>query len=100
MTLTDLYRLIDEKVASLDLGVASAVKRGRNPDFPYVPICVYGHRTQNPIRKRAFATREEAVAAAQNSIDHLRAMYAAHMKEARYRALREYYGLPREMPTE
>jgi hypothetical protein len=59
---------------------ASAEKRGRNPQFPYVPILVHGgyydandqwvtRWTQNTRTVAAFATRKEAVEFAQKCID-------------------------------
>lgn len=53
---------------------ASAVKRGRNPQFPYVPVVVFADgRTQDTNTKSAFATRAEAVAFAQLWVDAARA---------------------------
>ena len=50
---------------------ASAVKRGRNPRFPYVPVIVRDDgSTHNTNTRNAYATREEAVAFAQRWIDH------------------------------
>lgn len=82
---------------------ASAAKRGRNPRWPYVPILDYGVlRPLSPttqIKRRAFATRPEAVADAQAWIDRARARLAADLARPNLRALREYHGLPRELPT-
>lgn len=76
-------------------------KRGRNPAFPYVPIVRYAHegrrQTVNPTRRVAFETRAEAAAFAQRHIDDLKAAIKAQLAEPRYRALREQYGLPREL---
>lgn len=57
----------------------SAVKRGRNPAFPYVPVIVceayatpdrlIPRSTFNPNTHCAYATREEAVAHAQAWLD-------------------------------
>ena len=56
---------------------ASAVKRGRNPRFPYVPIVIRDNgRTHQTNSIKAFATRAEAVAHAQAWIDHARAQWA------------------------
>lgn len=91
-------------VASVDFGKASAAKRGRNPKWPYVPIIDYGkqavgsHCTRTEqIRGKAFATRDEAVAYAQKHIDRARTLLAENLGERRSRALREHYGLPREL---
>jgi hypothetical protein len=88
---------IADAVAAADFGVASARKRGSNPEFPYVPVIERGESTKNPARGRAFATREEAVAAAQRQIDAQREKLAADLATPRYRALRGYHGLPREL---
>lgn len=87
-----------------NFGKASAAKRGRNPRFPYVPIIDYGPqegvvpctRTEQ-IRKRAFATREEAIACAQRVIERNIAVHERTLVTPRYRALREQCGLPREL---
>lgn len=81
---------------------ASAAKRGSNPNFPYVPVIAYLHnermpKTHNPIRGFAFATREEAISHAQRYLDDERALVCARIAEPRCRALREQYGLPREI---
>lgn len=57
---------------------ASAVKRGRNPAFPYVPVVVRDNgSTHNTNTRNAYATREEAVAFAQRWIDHAKPLEAA-----------------------
>jgi hypothetical protein len=57
---------------------ASAVKRGRNPAFPYVPVVLRDDgRAHNTNSVKAFATRPEAVAHAQAWIDHATAVWAA-----------------------
>lgn len=91
-------------MASLDLhadfGTASAAKRGRNPKLPYVPIIkyptVYGQQTEQ-IRKRAFATREEAVACAQRVIDNRIALHERDLVLPGRRSHRERNGFPREL---
>lgn len=92
---------IDAIVADLDLGTASAAKRGRNPAYPYVPLIKYTNRlwdrTENPTRHVAYATRDEAVARAQWSIDATREMIREKLKQPRYRAMRKQYGLPEEI---
>ena len=89
---------IEEAVASVDFGTASARKRGRNPDYPYVPVIERPNgTTSNPVRGRAYATRTEAVAAAQRQIDGRRRQLSDQLAQPRYRALREAYGLPREL---
>ena len=56
---------------------ASAIKRGRNPRFPYVPVVVAeSGRTHNTNSSNAYATRAEAVAHAQRWIDEHHALSA------------------------
>lgn len=63
---------------------ASAVKRGRNPAFPYVPVVIREDgSTHNTNTRNAYATRDEAVAYAQRWIDHAQAVWA---KQASRRA--------------
>jgi hypothetical protein len=88
---------INRLVSALDFGTASAVKRGRNPAFPYVPIIDHGDRTENPARGNAFKTRAEAVAEAQRCIDARREHLRRTLAEPRMRALREQHGLPRDI---
>lgn len=94
---------IETAVESLNWGVGDAAKRGRNPAFPYVPVVRYARdgrrQTQNPTRRVAFATRAEAADCAQRHIDDLKNAIKAQLAEPRYRALREQYGLPRELPA-
>lgn len=96
MTLT-----IEQVVADADLGTASARKSGRNPLWPYVPVIVHtddlGVDHQEQVLGLAFETRPEAVAAAQRRIVARRAQLAEKLANPRYRALRESYGLPREI---
>jgi len=50
---------------------AGAIKRGRNPRFPYVPVIIREDgRTHNTNTKNAYATREEALAFAEKWIAH------------------------------
>jgi hypothetical protein len=96
----DLARAIEQVVADTNFGVASARKRGNDPRFPYVPVIEHGERTANPIRGRAYATREEAVSSAERAIERRRQALAEQLAAPRYRALREAYGLPRELPQD
>ena len=41
---TSIVELIDAAVAAANFGTAAAVKRGRNPNFPYVPVIAYGDK--------------------------------------------------------
>lgn len=91
---------LEDVVASRDFGTASAAKRGRNPEFPYVPIVNLPQGPQSvaltqQIRGLAYATREEAVASAQRHIDAAKRQFAKDLCMPNKRALREHYGLPR-----
>ena len=84
--------------------VATAVKRGKNPRWPYVPvvkntdITVWRGQTHNPAKGEAFATREEAIARAQAILEARRAAdRALFLEPLRGRAMRRYHGLPMEI---
>lgn len=104
MTTAELFDAITDAAANADFGTASAAKRGRNPEFPYVPVVnlpglhggAYQAQTRQ-IKGKAFATRMEAVAYAQRHIDLARSDLARKLADPRMRALRESYGLPREV---
>lgn len=83
----------------VDFGRPSARKRGRNPSCPYVPVLERDGYTTNPARGRAYATRQEAVDAAQRQADAARSALARRLLEPRHRALRAHHGLPLEIPT-
>lgn len=94
---------VGQIAAAANLGTATAAKRGRNPEWPYVPVIHHvnadgtgEHTTQ--IKGKAFATRDEAVEYAQANIDHQRLLLAGQLLNPRYRALRAQHGLPRELP--
>lgn len=100
--MSDLASMIDAAVAARNFGVASARKAGRNSRWPYVPIVDHrtgwnkaGHTEQ--IRGLAYATRDEAVRAAQRTVDARREGYRAQLSQPRYRALRKQAGLPEEI---
>lgn len=87
-------------------GTPGAVKRGRDSRWPYVPIVCLPDRPDgayaaqtSQIRGRAFATRDEAIADAAAYLERGRAAFAADLLEPRHRALREHWGLPREIPS-
>jgi len=68
---------------------ASAIKRGRNPKFPYVAVVIRENgTTHNTNTKTAYATREEAVAFAQKWIDR-----AQELEIAQNEARRRRHGL-------
>lgn len=97
---------IDEIVAARDFGAPSAAKRGRNPKYPYVPIIKlrsdgsqlgsYGSARTRQLKGLAYAERDEAVICARIQIEEYRRRFAADLCRPNARALREYYGLPRE----
>lgn len=89
----------DEAAALAELGKASAAKRGRTDRLPYVPVILHatggigdGPHTEQA-RGLAFATRAEAVAAAQRTIDRRRATLAKRLTRPNLRSLRELHGV-------
>lgn len=105
VTTTDnFFAEVEAVAAAQDFGKASAAKRGRNPEYPYVPIIDYGHsrvatsKTQQ-IRGYAFPDRALALAHAEKTIEFRRSELVKRLKEPRYRALRESFGLPAEVPN-
>lgn len=98
-----IQRAATESVANL---TPSARKRGRNPAWPYVPVIEYAPTAEHPkgsqeqLLRLAFATRTEALACAAGHIERLQASTAKKLADPCQRALREYYGLPRELPKE
>lgn len=95
---------IDAIVEARDFGRATSVRRGRHSEWPYVPIIehrpiagvAYKTRTEQ-IPWKAFATRGEAVAYAGKVIKARRDLLRLQLADPRHRALREQYGLPREI---
>lgn len=98
---TDLHQQIEAIVTRMVLGSPSAAKRGRNAQWPYIAVIKdYLGRpgaTHNPMGRRAYATRDEAIAAASQYIEASRAKLRHDLGQPRMRALREQYGLPREL---
>lgn len=95
---------IDAVVAARNFGEPSAAKRGRTRLLPFVPIIDYGEQEVSVYRTRtyqprgyAFATRAEAIDCARRMIDAARAKFREDLQEPRCRALREQFGLPREV---
>jgi len=80
---------------------AEAVKRGRDPRFPYVPIYRFsdgaGNSQTTQIRNRAYSTRGEAIQCAADFIARLKQHMRDQLCKPGCRALREQYGLPREI---
>jgi hypothetical protein len=100
----DFAAQVKEIVNKTDLGKASAAKRGRNPKYPYVPIIDYGEQTQgrhktrtDQIEGKAYITRDEAIEYAQKIIDARREKLHKDLMAPNMRALRQQYGLPREI---
>ena len=85
-----------DAAAAADLGAASARKSGRDPRWPYVPIIKYADRPLAPTSQvlgRAFATRSEAVAYAEQCIERERAALERKLSQPNYRALRAQHGV-------
>ncbi|SFQ27347.1 hypothetical protein [Amycolatopsis rubida] len=86
-----------------DFGLASYAKRGRNPRWPYVPIIVHPPQPGTPrrrteqVKKRAFASSDEATACAQRVIDARREEHERRLTIPRLRTYREACGYPREI---
>jgi hypothetical protein len=100
--MADLATAIAQIVTAQDFGEANAAKRGRNPRWPYVPVIHHARpnsstRTEQ-IVPMAFATRAEAVEYAAKVIEARREHLRSQLAEPRHRALREKYGLPRDIP--
>lgn len=77
-----------------------AAKRGRNPEYPYVPIVEHyeGPNTRTEqILGFAFAEKADAVAHAFEVIERRKWDLERKLSQPRYRALREHHGLPREI---
>ncbi|OUZ10276.1 hypothetical protein BHE97_07955 [Aeromicrobium sp. PE09-221] len=91
---------IDVVVAEYEFGSAPAVKRGRNPQWPYVPILKsideHGRASTRQVQGLAYATREEAVDRAERYIAEWREKMRADLANPRHRAWREHLGLPRD----
>jgi hypothetical protein len=94
-----LQQQIEIVISRMKFGTASAAKRGRNSEFPYVPVIkeYLGRGTHNPTRRRAYATREEAVAVAQAHIDAWRDDTRKKLADPCWRAFRKQWGLPEEI---
>lgn len=95
------FEAIEKAAAAADFGRPSAQKRGRDPKWPYVPVILRdstrGPNRQEQIRGLAYATRDEAVAMAERTIECRRSSLRERLGDRRHRALREQHGLPREI---
>lgn len=98
MTLQDQ---IDAVVAAHPFGRASAVKRGRRKEWPYVPVIDHGrqavgvHMTRTEqLPKKAYATRDEAISYAQRVIDARREDMRSRLAMPHQRTWRKQLGLP------
>lgn len=86
-----------------EAGKPNAAKNGRNPVFPYVPLIMHppvfasGSPRREQVLGRAYVTRQEAITEAQRVIDARVAHFRRQLGEPRHRALREQWGLPREI---
>lgn len=80
---------------------AEAVKRGRNPAFPYVPVYRFADRgfgQTTQIRGRAYETREQAIRMAERQIERFKQHARDTLRHpSQGRALRQQHGLPREL---
>lgn len=96
-----IARAIDAKPAIF--GDPGARKSGRNPRWPYVPIIVHtdelGRKNTKQVMGLAYETQEAATARAEQEITAHRERTAQQLGERRFRALREQFGLPREIET-
>jgi hypothetical protein len=93
---TPMSTQIEQAAAAADFGEPTARKAGRDTRWPYVPVLLVEGR-QAQIRGLAYETRAEAVEAAERHITAARRTLAARLAEPRCRALREQYGLPRDI---
>lgn len=91
-------------VDAMDFGKASAAKRGRRKEWPYVPIIDYGRqRIGVPVTRskqvmgQAYATRDEAIDAARKAIEWQRNLRFRMLLDPRQRALRQQWNLPTEI---
>jgi len=105
ITAQDIEQAVAAKSATGYFGEATARKGGRNPRWPYVPVVAYtnpetGLRTTKQIKGLAYATRAEAVDSAARTIAAEQARVTAQLGQRAYRALRESYGLPRELENQ
>lgn len=91
-------RTIEQAVADCYAGYrGDAVKRGRNPSFPYVPIYRwpsdrFGTQTTQ-IKGRAYAERADAVACADRHIDGMKQHMRELLMKSGCRALRSQWGV-------
>lgn len=91
-------------VAAECFGRATARRSGRDPRWPWVAVIDHGTQATGvhaqyteTVRGKAFVDRDAAVACAERVIAARRAILAGKLLDARYRSLREQYGLPREL---
>jgi hypothetical protein len=79
-----------------------AAKRGRNPEYPYVPLIRWTDetgtkRTRNAVPGTAFTTREEALDFAARELAKRLLGRAVSLAIPTERAYREHFGLPRDL---
>lgn len=108
-------RFADDVQAAVDRAYAgvtpTARKLGRGADRPHVPALRYpdtsghGHYSGGgrdgveQILGLAYASRGEAVEAARRVLFNRQVGLTQKLTDPRHRALREYHGLPREIPS-
>ena len=103
MATVDLAEAIEQVVAGADLGRPGARKTGRDQRWPYVPLVVHEATATCPkpweeqVVGLAYATRQEALASAEAHVAAQRSALAKKLADPSHRALRERYGLPREL---
>jgi tagatose-1,6-bisphosphate aldolase non-catalytic subunit AgaZ/GatZ len=83
--------------AAAELGTAHARKTGRDARWPYVPVVILPGGQQQQLRSLAYATRAEALDAAERHLERFRADLVERLVQPRQRALRRHYGLPAEL---
>jgi hypothetical protein len=97
MTPAEITAAVDAYDARVGRSTPTARKTGRNPKWPYVPVLILSGGQQQQIRGLAYATRPEAIAAAERHIAAIRRRVERDLADPACRALREHYGLPREI---
>lgn len=91
-----LLQEITEIVTAQNFGKPTAVKRGRHPQWPYVPVIDHGTHTEQ-LKGFAYPTRAEALGMARRTIEARRHSLLVRLQEPRHRALRKQHGLPTEI---
>lgn len=85
-----------QAAANANLGRPTARKSGRDARWPYVPVVVISDDVRDiecQVRGLAYATRSEAIDAAEKHIARERAELERKLSLPNYRALRAQYGV-------